>query len=325
MTSEPTPSLRRRIAARWDRLALERAQVVVGRGQRGTDPASERAAGEMLRVATRSLPATSSLNDDQRAALASAARSWLAAVSSGDIEPSDADVSAISHGFASLYQPTFHHEPEPPAVVRSTIEDQFHRLYYHRKPHTWERTWYRGHRIVKYPCDLWIYQNIIEELKPGLIIETGTRFGGSAFWLGDQLNYHQHGRVVSIDIEEKAKRPEHERVDYIVGSSSAPEVGDQVRSMLPTDGSPVVAILDSDHSYAHVLDELRLYAPMIPSGSYLIVEDTNVNGRPVYPEFGPGPGEAVDDFLKENSDFTVDLSREVFYMSMHPGGFLKRR
>ena len=73
--------------------------------------------------------------------------------------------------------------------------------------------------------------------------------------------------------------------------------GDQVRAMLPDDGSPVLAVLDSDHSRDHVLAELELFAPMITAGSYLIVEDTNINGRPVSPDFGPGPAEAVEEFF----------------------------
>jgi len=325
MSDSPLASVRRRVGARWDHLATQRAKVVLSRGARGSDPATSAESSELTRHALASLPDSSRWSDEQAASVAALATRWLAAVRSGAVAPTDAQITAISSAFESLYQPTFHHEPEPPAAVKQVITDQFHRLYYHRKPHTWERTWYRGHRIVKYPCDLWIYQTIIEELKPGLIIETGTRFGGSALWLGDQLDYHGHGRVVSIDIEEAAKRPPHDRVTYLVGSSSSADIGDQVRAMLPNDGSPVLAILDSDHSRDHVLDELRLFGPLITPGSYLIVEDTNINGRPVYPEFGPGPAEAIEDYLAETNEYVVDHGREVFYMSMHPGGFLRRK
>ncbi len=86
----------------------------------------------------------------------------------------------------------------------------------------------------------------------------------------------------------------------------------------------MLVILDSDHSKRHVLDELRTYSQFVGEGSYIIVEDTNVNGHPVLPEFGPGPMEAIQDFLKENKDFAVDGSKEKFYMTFNPKGYLRR-
>jgi cephalosporin hydroxylase len=86
----------------------------------------------------------------------------------------------------------------------------------------------------------------------------------------------------------------------------------------------VLVILDSDHSRDHVLEEMRMYADLVTPDSYLIVEDTNVNGHPVFPEFGPGPMEAVDAFLAERSDFIIDRSREKLLMTFNPGGYLKK-
>ena len=83
-------------------------------------------------------------------------------------------------------------------------------------------------------------------------------------------------------------------------------------------------ILDSDHSYDHVLAELHAYSPIVTPGSYLIVEDTNINAHPVYEEFGPGPMEAVQDFLKERDDFEVDHSREKLLLTFNPHGWLRR-
>ena len=85
-----------------------------------------------------------------------------------------------------------------------------------------------------------------------------------------------------------------------------------------------MVILDSDHRKDHVVDELRLYSPLVTKGSYLIVEDTNINGRPVFPGFGPGPAEAVDDFLAATTAFERDLSRERFFVTFNPGGYLRR-
>jgi cephalosporin hydroxylase len=73
-----------------------------------------------------------------------------------------------------------------------------------------------------------------------------------------------------------------------------------------------------------VIDEMRMWHSVIPVGGYMIVEDSNVNGHPVRPDFGPGPMEAINEFLSENSDFEIDLSRQKFYMTQNPRGYLKR-
>jgi len=86
----------------------------------------------------------------------------------------------------------------------------------------------------------------------------------------------------------------------------------------------VLVLLDSDHSRDHVLKELQSYAPLVTPGSYVVVEDTNLDGHPVFPEFGPGPMEAVAEFLGSDSHFEVDRTREKFLMTFNPGGFLKR-
>jgi cephalosporin hydroxylase len=85
-----------------------------------------------------------------------------------------------------------------------------------------------------------------------------------------------------------------------------------------------LVILDSDHSRDHVLTELRTYSPLVTPGQYLIVEDTNVNGHPVLSEHGPGPAEALVEFLDETDGFEVDRAREKFGMTFNPGGYLRR-
>jgi cephalosporin hydroxylase len=86
-----------------------------------------------------------------------------------------------------------------------------------------------------------------------------------------------------------------------------------------------MVILDSDHRAGHVYDELIAYSPLVQLGDYLIVEDTNLNGHPVYADFGPGPTEAVDKFLAEHDSFCVDTGCERFLMTLNPGGYLRRR
>jgi cephalosporin hydroxylase len=133
------------------------------------------------------------------------------------------------------------------------------------------------------------------------------------------------GRVITVDLEPQPNLPTHPRITYVSGlSSTAPEAISKVKASIG-DGAVVMVILDSDHSRNHVLDELRIYGPMVTPGQYLIVEDTNVNGHPVLPEFGPGPMEALDAYLKESDLFEIDSNREKFYMTFNPRGYLKRR
>ena len=110
---------------------------------------------------------------------------------------------------------------------------------------------------------------------------------------------------------------------YVTASSTDPGVVADVYASVP-DGAPTLVILDSDHSRDHVLAELRAYADLVTVGSYVVVEDTNVNGHPAYPEFGPGPMEAVDAFLDEDSRFEVDAGLEKFFMTFNPRGYLKK-
>ncbi len=85
-----------------------------------------------------------------------------------------------------------------------------------------------------------------------------------------------------------------------------------------------MVVLDSDHHRDHVLNELRLYNGLVSPGCYLIVEDTHFNGHPILPKFGPGPFEAVDEFLRTNTAFVRDRTRERFLLTFNPGGYLKR-
>ena len=131
------------------------------------------------------------------------------------------------------------------------------------------------------------------------------------------------GHVVSIDIYQQPNLPVHERLTYLQGSSTSKETIQKVQSMIKPYHT-VLVILDSDHSKEHVLNELKIYHPFATLNSYIIVEDTNINGHPVFPEFGPGPMEALDEFLKGNSDFIIDSSKHKFFMSFNPRGYLKK-
>jgi cephalosporin hydroxylase len=211
-----------------------------------------------------------------------------------------------------------------PRVVK-TLTNQFHRMYYHTPVpvRTWENTYWLGRPVLKCPLDLWIYQEILHETRPDVIVECGTAGGGSAWYFACLMDLIGNGRVVTIDLGQSSRRPRHERITYLTGSSVAPEMVEKVRSLIG-ERDRVMVVLDSDHSMPHVLEELRTYKDLVSPGSYLAVEDTCINGHPVVPLFGPGPWEAVDEFLRETDAFVRDTSREKFFLTFNPGGYLKR-
>lgn len=233
-------------------------------------------------------------------------------------------ISLLRHEARTLRNLTRHR-----AFISSKQEEdivsQFHLFYYNSYliHQTWDCTFWLGVKTMKCPLDLWIYQEIIHERRPDLIIETGTESGGSALYLACICDLVKKGKVITVDIEDKTGRPCHPRIQYLLGSSTSEEIVAQVRRQIG-DHDTVMVILDSDHSMEHVLKELRMYSGFVSPGSYLIVEDTNINGHPVYPEFGPGPMEAVDAFLEENKLFIVDRSREKFSLTFNPKGYLRR-
>jgi cephalosporin hydroxylase len=214
------------------------------------------------------------------------------------------------------------------------ITNAFHQQYYYSGVWANDTKW-MGVSVQKCPLDLWIYQELIFELRPDLIIETGTCFGGSALFMAQVCDLIGYGNVITIDIKE-VKDKYHQRVQYLKGSSidksTIDVVADRVNKhsvdvMAGRFGKPpvVMVVLDSDHSRDYVIKEMECYAPFVTKGSYLIVEDSDVNGHPICPDHGPGPAEAITDFIKTHPEFEVDLSREKFMMTQNPGGYLRRR
>ena len=199
-------------------------------------------------------------------------------------------------------------DPSAPtsALIQAAI-DSFHALYYASLG--WDRLTYLGYQIKQCPLDLQLYQELAFRLRPGFIVQTGVAGGGSMLFFAtllDAIGADPAAVVVGIDIElsAEARTLEHPRIRLIEGSSTDPETLQAAEAFLPRGGGLVS--LDSDHTAAHVLKELRLYQRLVGTGSYLVVEDANLNGHPVYAEFGPGPREAARTFLQEETRFVAD-------------------
>lgn len=189
----------------------------------------------------------------------------------------------------------------------------FQKVYY--DSFVWMATYWLGVPVAKNPLDLWVYQEIIWETRPQVLIETGSYEGGSALFFASLFDLIGEGRVVTIDIEDTAARHlSHPRITSIVGSSVSDDVVYQLRKIVGNQTAMVS--LDSDHSAKHVLREMELYSQFVSTGNYIVVEDTELKG--------PGPGKAVTRFLKDRKDFVQDRSREKFMVTSNRGGFLKR-
>jgi cephalosporin hydroxylase len=200
----------------------------------------------------------------------------------------------------------------------------FSRYFYTRADLTWNNTTWLGVPVWKNPLDLWVYQEILWEVQPALIVETGTYRGGSAYYFASLCDLIGRGEVLTIDVMGRENRPEHERIEYVKASSVDPELLARVEARCAAAGGPVLVVLDSDHHKDHVVKELDAYHRFVTPGSYLIVEDTNINGHPVNPFFGPGPMEAVDEFLPRHPEFEIDPAREKYMVTHNPRGYLRR-
>jgi cephalosporin hydroxylase len=208
-------------------------------------------------------------------------------------------------------------------------ESQSHGLEYFRwfyDQGIWKRMHYRGVRILKVPSDLWNYQEIFAERRIDWVIEAGTLHGGSALYFADLLQLNgASGRVISIDVDPASNMVgAHPRIDFLFGDTGSAAVAAEVRRRLPASRGALFAILDSDHRKEHVLRELDVFFPLLKQGDYLVVEDTCINGHPVRPDFGPGPFEALEQFLAAHPGaFERDLAREEkFGFTAAPRGYL---
>jgi len=185
-------------------------------------------------------------------------------------------------------------------------------------------TWL-GHPIWQNVLDLWTIQETIAEIKPALLIECGTNRGGSALFFANLFDLLGNGRVVSVDIE-KLHDLTHPRATFLIGSSVSDDVVARMRQQAASAGGPVLVILDSDHSAAHVLKEMELYGPLVTPGSFMLVQDGVIDVLPDFRASAPGPLVAIREFMKHHPEFEIDHERcERFCITHHPEGWLRRR
>lgn len=210
-----------------------------------------------------------------------------------------------------------------------------------------------GRPIIQYPQDMAAMQEIIWQVRPDLIIETGIAHGGSLIFSASMLALldvcdaieqkrsidpsKSSRKVIAVDIDIRAHNraaiEAHSmasRIEMIQGSSIDPNIVQQVKYIAAVHRN-ILVCLDSNHTHEHVLEELKAYAPLVTKGSYCVVFDTIVDDLPeeLFPDrpWGPGnnPKTAVREFLKTHPEFEIDKSIDnKLLISVAPEGFLKR-
>ena len=182
-----------------------------------------------------------------------------------------------------------------------------------------------GHPIWQNPLDAWAVQEAIVADGADLIVECGTNRGGSAYYMASIFDLLGRGHVITVDIERLTDLT-HPRIDFIVGSSVDRSTFDRVKSRIDElKPARVMVFLDSDHAGPHVLEELRLYAELVPVGGHLLVQDGCIDELRIMRRDRPGPLWAVRKFVASDPRFVVDKDRSTRYLLSHsPSGWLRR-
>jgi cephalosporin hydroxylase len=194
-----------------------------------------------------------------------------------------------------------------------------------------------GLPIIQYPADIVAMQELIWQIKPQVIIETGVARGGSLIFYASMLELIKaSGPVIGVEValgdENRAAITSHQmasRIQLVDGSSIAEDVVAKV-SALAGKHAPAFVVLDSHHGHDHVLAELRAYERFVKKGSYIVVFDTVIEDLPEDAlgdrpwGHGNNPKSAIDAFLAENKRFEIDRSYDdKLHLSVCPGGFLR--
>lgn len=208
--------------------------------------------------------------------------------------------------------------------------------------YTYNFSWL-GRPIIQFPQDMIALQEIIWEVKPDMIIETGIAHGGSLIFSASMLTLLEacgeieNGKVLGIDIDIREHNrkaieahPMNKKITMFEGSSINEEMIRKVHEFAKS-GKRILVCLDSNHTHEHVLSELKAYAPLVSIGSYCCVFDTIIEDMPEgnFPDRpwdkGNNPKTAVWEYLKENDNFIIDKDIEnKLLITVAPDGYLKR-
>ncbi|MCA3265489.1 MAG: hypothetical protein ING19_05410 [Azospirillum sp.] len=228
---------------------------------------------------------------------------------------------------ASLFARRTNMERVADMTVREYLRYHYyyvHQAYKYGIPEM-QQSW-RGHHIIKSPADCWVYQELLFETKPDIVLELGLMFGGASVFFADVLRLMGHGEVLGIDITLKNIRHDPAKagnITYLEGDSGSDAILAEVERRCR--GKKVFVIADSDHEKEHVLKEIRLYSRFVNVGSYYVVEDSLNDLMGFHPVPNEGPLAAAKQFMTETDAFVADLRLpEKYLTTLSPHGFLKR-
>ena len=193
-----------------------------------------------------------------------------------------------------------------------------------------------GRPIIQYPQDMIAMQEILWDVRPDLIIETGIAHGGSLVYYASLCELMGHGEVLGIDIDIRPHNreaieahPMFKRIQLLQGPSTDPAIVAQVHAMAA--GKRVLVVLDSNHTHDHVLAEMQAYAPLVSVDSYCVVFDTVIEDMPPgsFPDrpwsIGNNPKTAVHEYLRQDDRFEIDRDIEAkIQITVAPDGYLRR-
>jgi cephalosporin hydroxylase len=224
--------------------------------------------------------------------------------------------------FGRLRDPVVDGTASPPSPVADELKlAAIEAIWDHQ---AWREATWLGHRVNRYPADLHAYQELLADVRPGLVVVAGDDDGlaGRALFAASVCDQLGHGQVVAVGRDEQADRPDHPRVTYLSGPPESAEAAARVAAVAPEphDGVVFVGLGES----ARVLACFERYAPLVRPGGYVVVENTVVNGRPAASGFGPGPHEAVVAILERHADFVADPTRERYTVTFNRNGYLRR-
>lgn len=195
------------------------------------------------------------------------------------------------------------------------ISDEWVRVGWNQK-YTYTFSWF-GRPVIQLPEDMVRVQEVLYRVKPDVVIETGVAHGGSLIFYASLFKAMEKGRVIGIDIEIRphnrkaiTEHPLASLITLIDGSSTAPETVDRVRSLIKP-AETVLVLLDSNHSYAHVAEELEAYAPLVTPGSYIVATDGVMQYLTDVPRGhetwgNDNPAAAARDFAARHSEFVLE-------------------
>jgi cephalosporin hydroxylase len=198
-------------------------------------------------------------------------------------------------------------------------------MLYHQDNIVFDKVHWMGVRTLKNPLDCWIYQEILWETKPEVLIEIGSLHGGSTMFFCHLFDIIGSGRVLSVDVDRSGYYARHPRLTDITGDCADPAVVAEAAGFC--EGKRAMVVHDADHSKDAVLAALRLYSGLVAVGNYFIVEDGHQDVFDPSVRLGwprPGPLAATREFLTSNDRSVVDCERERYLITYNPGGFLKR-